>query len=66
MDGPELRNLGIEERFARAKGFDPAILDWYHGVEFFDSLSIVTKLGQPYEIHTEESLTRDLETWLRE
>ncbi len=63
---PELRDLGVEERFARAKGVDPAILDWYHGVEFFDSLSIVTKLGRPYEIHTEESLTHDLETWFRE
>ncbi len=61
---PELRDLGVEERFVEAKGCDPGILYWYHGVEFFDSLSIVTKLGEPYEMHTEESLTRDLERWL--
>lgn len=61
---PELRNRGIEERFCERKGFDTSLLHWYHGVEFFDSLSIVLKIGRPYEMHTAETLTRDLETWL--
>ena len=62
---PELRNRGIEERFCERKGFDTSLLHWYHGVEFFDSLSIVLKLGRPYEMHTADTLTRDLEAWLR-
>jgi len=61
---PELRGLGIEERFCARKGIDPAVLPWYHGVEFFDSLAWVLKIGKPYEIHTEESLRTDLEAWL--
>ena len=35
-----------------------------HGLEFFDSLRWVLKLGKPYEVHTAESLQRDLEQWL--
>ena len=61
---PELRGLGIEERFCARKGIDPAVLHWYHGVEFFDSLAWVLKIGKPYEIHTEESLRADLAAWL--
>jgi aminoglycoside phosphotransferase (APT) family kinase protein len=62
---PDLRNRGIEERFCERKGFDTSLLHWYHGVEFFDSLSIVLKIGRPYEMHTADTLTRDLEAWLR-
>jgi aminoglycoside phosphotransferase (APT) family kinase protein len=61
---PELRGRGIEERYCQRKGFDPALLDWYHGVEYFDSLSFVLETGKPYEMHTAESLSRDLERWL--
>jgi len=61
---PELRGRGIEERYCERKGFDPATLHWYHGVEFFDSLCWVLKLGKPYEIHTAESLRTDLASWL--
>jgi len=60
---PELRGLGIEERFCIRKGFDPRALYWYHGLEFFDSLRWVLKTGKPYEMHTEESLRADLERW---
>ncbi len=61
---PELRNRGIEARYCERKGIDPALLDWYHGVEFFDSLSLVLKTGEPYEMHTAESLSRDLKRWV--
>jgi hypothetical protein len=47
-------------------GFDPAALAGHHGLEFFDSLRWVLKLGQPYEIRTAESLQRDLAQWLEE
>ena len=61
---PELRDLGIEERFCVRKGLPPNILHWYHGSEFFDSLRWVLNVGKPYEMHTAESLRMDLERWL--
>jgi len=61
---PELRGLGIEERFCARKGIPTNILHWYHGLEFFDSLRWVLKVGKPYEMHTESTLRRDLEIWL--
>jgi len=45
-------------------GFDPEMLRWYHGLEFFDSLRWVLRTGKPYGIHTAESLERDLARWL--
>jgi len=63
---PELRGRGSEEAYCARMGFDPEVLTWYHGLEFFDSLRWVLKLGEPYGIHTAESLTRDLERWLEE
>lgn len=61
---PELRGLGIEERFCERKGFGPEVLHWYHGLEFFDSLRWVLKTGKPYEMHTADSLREDLNVWL--
>jgi len=63
---PELRGRGIEQAYCARMGFDPAVLAWYHGLEFFDSLSFVLKLGKPYAMHTAETLQRDLERWLAE
>jgi len=63
---PALRGRGAEEAYCRRMGFDPEVLTWYHGLEFFDSLAWVLKLGEPYEIHTAESLQRDLAEWLAE
>ena len=61
---PELRGRGTEEAYCRQMGFDPELLHWYHGLEFFDSLRWVLKLGEPYMIHTAESLQADLRAWL--
>ena len=61
---PELRGRGIEEGYCERMGYDPAVLAWYRGVEVFDSLAWVLKTGEPYEMHTAESLTGDLERWL--
>lgn len=61
---PELRGRGLEERYCERKGFDPGLLHWYHGLEFFDSLRWVLKTGKPYEMHTAETLRRDLASWL--
>lgn len=61
---PELRNRGIEETYCERRGYDAALLHWYHGVEYFDSLAYVLRDGKPYEMHTAESLTTDLGLWL--
>jgi len=61
---PELRGRGIEARYCRRMGFNPALLPWYHGLEFFDSLRWVLVVGEPYEQHTAESLRADLARWL--
>lgn len=61
---PELRNRGIEEEYCARQGYDASLLHWYHGVEYFDSLSLVLRTGQPYEMHTADSLRRDLAAWL--
>jgi aminoglycoside phosphotransferase (APT) family kinase protein len=61
---PSLRGRGIEERYCRRMGFDPVLLPWYHGLEFFDSWRWVRATGEPYEQHTDESLQADLARWL--
>jgi aminoglycoside phosphotransferase (APT) family kinase protein len=61
---PTLRGRGIEERYCRRMGLDPAMLPWYHGLEFFDSWRWVRLTGKPYEQHTDESLEADLACWL--
>jgi aminoglycoside phosphotransferase (APT) family kinase protein len=61
---PTLRGRGIEERYCDRMGFDPAVLPWYHGLEFFDSWRWVRLTGEPYEQHTDESLQADLGRWL--
>jgi aminoglycoside phosphotransferase (APT) family kinase protein len=63
---PELRGRGLEARYCRRMGFDPGLLHWYHGLEFFDSWRWVRRLGEPYEQHTDESLHADLARWLEE
>jgi len=61
---PALRGRGTEERYCERMGFDPAVLRWYHGLEFFDSWRWVRLTGEPYEQHTDESLEADLGRWL--
>ena len=61
---PDLRDRGIEEKYCERMGYRPDLLHWYHGVEFFDSLAWVLKTGEPYEMHTTETLTADLLSWL--
>ena len=63
---PELRERGIEQRYCQRLGFDPGVLHWYHGLEYFDSWHWVLKTGQPYEQYTAEVLCASLERWLDE
>lgn len=61
---PELRGRGIEEQYCRRLGYDPEILHWYHGFEYFDTWRWVLHSGEPFVHHTAESLERDLAKWL--
>jgi len=61
---PELQGRGIEERFCRKIGYDPSILHWYHGLEFFDTWRWVLVTGEGFVHHTAESLEKDLRKWL--
>ena len=61
---PELQGRGIEERYCRRIGYDPVILNWYHGLEYFDTWRWVLVTGEPFVHHNAESLQRDLRRWL--
>ena len=61
---PELRGRGIEARYCRRMGYDPAMLPWYHGLEYFDTLRWVLTTGEDFVHHTKESLEADLRNWL--
>ena len=57
---PELQGRGIEERYCRQIGYDPAILHWYHGLEYFDTWRWVLVTGEGFVHHTAESLENEL------
>jgi aminoglycoside phosphotransferase (APT) family kinase protein len=61
---PTLRGRGMEARYCERMGFDPGVLPWYHGLEFFDSWRWVRVTGEAYEQHTDASLQADLAGWL--
>jgi aminoglycoside phosphotransferase (APT) family kinase protein len=63
---PALQGRGIEARFCRQIGVDPSILDWYHGLEYFETLRWVLETGQAFVQHGAESLQADLQKWLDE
>jgi aminoglycoside phosphotransferase (APT) family kinase protein len=61
---PELQGRGLEERYCRKIGYDPAILHWYHGLEYFDTWVWASATGKGFVHHTAESLEKDLQMWL--
>ena len=63
---PALQGHGMEERFCRRIGSDSAVLHWYHGLEFFETLGWVLKSGESFVHHSAQSLQADLEKWLEE
>jgi aminoglycoside phosphotransferase (APT) family kinase protein len=63
---PELRDKGTEERYCQRMGFDPHMLNWYHGLEYFDTWHWVLKSGEPFVHHTAESLSAAAKQWLFE
>ncbi len=61
---PKLCGRGIEERYCQRMGFDPALLHWYHGLEFFDTWSWAVRMGKTFVHHSAASLQKNLEEWL--
>lgn len=61
---PELRGRGMEERFCRLMGLDPAILHWYHGLEYFETWAWMLRTGETFAHYTLESVEMGLKTWL--
>jgi len=61
---PELQGRGTEERFCQRIGVDPALLHWYHGLEFFETWSWALRTGKSFAHHTAASLEKDLKNWL--
>jgi aminoglycoside phosphotransferase (APT) family kinase protein len=61
---PELRGRGIEARYCQRLGYDPALLPWYHGLEYFDTWHWVALSGKGFVHHTAESLETDIKNWL--
>lgn len=61
---PELQGRGNEERYCQQMGYEPSILHWYHGLEYFDTWRWVLKTGEGFVHHTAENLENDLQNWL--
>jgi aminoglycoside phosphotransferase (APT) family kinase protein len=61
---PEIQGRGIEERYCNQIGYDPVILNWYHGLEYFDTWRWVLVTNEGFVHHTAESLQLDLQKWL--
>ncbi|MBN1535692.1 MAG: phosphotransferase [Anaerolineales bacterium] len=61
---PDLQGWGIEHRYCQRIGVDPAILHWYHGLEYFDTLRWVLFTGESFVQHTAENLQLNLKKWL--
>jgi aminoglycoside phosphotransferase (APT) family kinase protein len=61
---PELQGRGIEKRFCRCMEVDPAVLHWYHGLEYFDLWPWLLRTGQSFVHHTQESVAANLQAWL--
>lgn len=61
---PELQGRGIEARYCQRIGCDPAILHWYHGLEYFDTLRWVLLKDEGFAYYTAQSLEANLTHWL--
>ena len=61
---PELQGRGLEEKYCLQAGYDPAILPWYEGLEYFDTWRWVLITGESFVHHTAENLETNLQKWL--
>jgi len=63
---PRLRGRGIEAEYCRRLGINPRILDWYHGLEYLDTLRYVLRDGKPFNQYSLSVLEERLMGWLLE
>jgi aminoglycoside phosphotransferase (APT) family kinase protein len=63
---PVLQGHGTEARYCERIGYDPAILNWYHGLEYFEVLCWALLSGKGFVHHTADSLQADLKKWLND
>jgi aminoglycoside phosphotransferase (APT) family kinase protein len=61
-----LQGRGIESCYCERMGFDVGLLEWYRGLEYFDTWHWVEAEGKPFEHYTSENLQMALEKWLAE
>jgi len=62
---PELRGRGIEERFCRLVGIDPAVLPWYHVLEFYDLWGYLAGTEDTFAGYDAENIRKILAKWNR-
>jgi aminoglycoside phosphotransferase (APT) family kinase protein len=61
---PKLHGRGIEERFCKRIGVDPAVLPWYRGFEYFDLLPWLVRTGNSFVHHTRANVEANLKQWI--
>jgi aminoglycoside phosphotransferase (APT) family kinase protein len=60
---PNLRGRGIEQLYCRRMDYDPSMLPWYQGLEYYDTWHWVRKTGESFVHYTDENLQEALEGW---
>ncbi len=60
----ELRGRGIEEKFCEARGIDPAVLPWYHVLEFYDLWGWLAGTDEKFVGYDAAQLREILVDWL--
>lgn len=61
---PELRGRGVEEKFCAARGIDPAVLAWYHVLEFYDLWGWLVGTDESFVGYDAAQLRQILVDWL--
>lgn len=61
---PQLRGKGLEECYCERMGFNADVLEWYRGLEYFDTWHWVRATGKSFEQYTSGNLRGALESWL--
>lgn len=62
---PELCGRGIEERYCARMGIDPAVLPWYHVLEFYDLWGWLNGTEDSFSGYNAEQIREVLRNWLK-
>jgi len=62
---PELRGRGIEERYCSRMGIDPAVLPWYHALEFYDLWGWLEGTTETFSGYNAEQIREIMRAWLK-